>query len=312
MRIVVALGGNALGKTPKEQIDAVKMTAKTILSLIKDNNDVVITHGNGPQVGAINLAMDYSASNNVGTPMMPFAECGAMSEGYIGYHLQQAIINELEVQGIDKRCVTLITQAEVLKDDAAFKTPSKPVGLFYDEKEAKKKEVENGYNFIEDSGRGFRRVVASPKPIKIVELDTIKKLIDDKTIVIACGGGGIPVIKTEKGYEGIDAVIDKDFVSSLLAKEIDADVLLILTTVKEVSINFNKSDEKKLHVTTVDEAKEYILNNEFGVGSMLPKIEASLLFVTNNDKKAIITSLLGATDALNGKSGTIIKYSKEK
>lgn len=305
-KIVIALGGNALGKTPEEQLKLVKNTAKSIVELIKEGHEIVVTHGNGPQVGMINLAMEYSSNNN-GTSVMPFAECGAMSQGYIGYHLQQSLLEELEKNNIEKNCLTVVTQVLVDKNDHAFKNPTKPIGSFYTKEEALKISEANNYEFKEDAGRGYRRVVPSPMPLKVLELKVIKELIDHHNVVIACGGGGIPVIKTEAGYQGVDAVIDKDMTSARLATEINADILLILTAVDKVSIHFNQENEEKLSELTVEEAKKYIADNEFAKGSMLPKIEACLQFVTETNGKAIITSLENAKDALQGLTGTVIK-----
>ena len=217
-RVVVALGGNALGTTPEEQLKLVKKTAKQIVKIVANGHEVVVVHGNGPQVGAIKLATDYANSEGIGTPSMPFAECGAMSQGYIGYHLQQSISRELERSGIKKNCVTIITQVEVSKYDDAFHNPTKPVGMFYTQKEAQKIADEKGYKFVEDAGRGYRRVVPSPKPVRIIEEDVINDLIDENNVVITAGGGGIPVIKENGSYKGVDAVIDKDFAASLLAR----------------------------------------------------------------------------------------------
>lgn len=307
-KIVIALGGNALGKTPEEQLELVKKTAKVIVDL-SENNDVVVSHGNGPQVGMIKLATDYSANNGRETPVIPFAECGAMSEGYIGYHLQQSIKNELLRRNINKKCATVVTQVLVDKDDGAFQNPTKPVGMFYDKLQAEKIAQEKGYSFMEDAGRGYRRVVPSPKPIKIVELDTIKDLVDAGNIVIAGGGGGIPVIFKDNNFVGVDAVIDKDFSSARMAIDLNADMLIILTAVDKVSINFNKENQQELDTLTIEECNKYISKGEFAKGSMLPKIEACMMFVSNcKEKKALITSLLSASDALNGKTGTIIKY----
>lgn len=307
-KIVIALGGNALGKTPEEQLELVKSTAKNIVEIVKEGHDVIIAHGNGPQVGMINLAMDYANQNNAGTPSMPFAECGAMSQGYIGYHLQQSITDELNEQNIDKECVTIVTQVLVDVNDPAFNNPTKPVGMFYSKEEMEKLEKEKGYTFVEDSGRGYRRVVPSPKPIDIVEKKVIKEIIDNGNIVITCGGGGIPVRMDEiDGYEGVDAVIDKDLSSAKLATQLNADILLILTAVEKVCINFNKENQKSLDKLTVSEAKKYINDNEFAKGSMLPKIEACLNFIENYPNgKAIITSLDKAIESLKGLTGTVI------
>lgn len=307
MKIVIALGGNALGNTPEEQMDRLESVAKIIVKLIKEGNEIVLTHGNGPQVGQISLAMEY-ASTKVDTPIMPFAECGSMSQGYIGYQLQQALQDEMERQKVKKDCVTLITQVLVDASDPAFKNPTKPIGAFYSLEEAKKEEKEKGYTFMEDAGRGYRRVVASPKPIDIIEKRAISKLIDSGIVVIACGGGGIPVIKNDKHelLEGVDAVIDKDLSSALLAKLIDADKLLILTSIDKVYLNFGTDKQVGLSKITVDEAKKYIQNNEFAKGSMLPKIEACIEFVENTQKEAIISSLENASLALEDNIGTKI------
>lgn len=306
MKIVIALGGNALGKTPEEQLELVKKTAKSIVEIVKEGNEVVIAHGNGPQVGIINLAFDYANKNNQ-TCSMPFAECGAMSQGYIGYHLQQAIKSELKSNQIDKNCATIITQVLVDETDQAFQNPTKPVGMFYSKKDADKIASSTGYKFVEDASRGYRRVVPSPKPISILELNVIKQLVDNGNIVITVGGGGIPVVKTDSYVKGVDAVIDKDFASAKLASEMNADVLLILTAVEHACINYKKDNEQVLGCVTVDELDEYIANNEFAKGSMLPKIEACISFLKeNNNGIAIITSLDKAIDALNNKTGTRI------
>ena len=312
MKIVLALGGNALGKTPLEQLELVKKTAKTIVDLVEEGHKVVVTHGNGPQVGMINLAMDYACENGANTPPMPFAECGAMSQGYIGYHLQQAIENELKRRQIDKECVTVVTQVLVSKKDKAFLNPTKPVGMFYTKEEADKISKEKGYVMKEDAGRGYRRVVPSPYPKKIIELETINSLVEEGNIVISCGGGGIPVIEENGHLKGIDAVIDKDNSSSLLACEINADMLMILTAVSKVSLNFNKENQKDLDVLDIEDAKKYIKDNQFAKGSMLPKIEACIDFVEETNKVALITSLLNDQDALLGQNGTLINKNMER
>ncbi len=306
MRIVIALGGNALGKNPTEQLSLVKETAKSIVQIIKDGNDVIITHGNGPQVGMINLASEYASSFNI-TPSFPFPECNAMSEGYIGYHLQQAILNELQQEKINKNCVTVITQVLVDEKDPAFNNPTKPIGSFYTKEDATKLHKERNYNFIEDAGRGYRRVVSSPNPIDIVEKETIKDLTEKGTIVIAVGGGGVPVIKENNSYKGIDAVIDKDKSSALLARYLNADKLLILTAVDKVCLNYGKENEIKLDELTITEALNYIKDNQFAKGSMLPKIEACISFTKETGNISIITSLLSATEALKDTNGTKIK-----
>ena len=309
-KIVIALGGNALGNSQSEQLSLLEGVAKIIVDLVKEGNEIVLTHGNGPQVGQIFLAMDYSAHGEVKTPDMPFPECGSMSQGYIGYQMQQCIQDELERQNIKKDCATLITQVLVDSNDEAFNNPTKPIGKFYTKKEALEISKEKGYSFTEDSGRGYRRVVPSPKPIDIVEKRIIKQLVDNDNIVIAVGGGGIPVIKTDKIelLEGVAAVIDKDRSAALLAKEIDADILLILTAVDKVYLNYNTDNQVTLDTLTVSEAYKYINEGHFAKGSMLPKIEACIDFVKNNkNKKAIIGSLDKASLAVKGESGTVIK-----
>ena len=307
-RIVIALGGNALGKTPGEQLSLLSNVAKIIVELIKDGNEIVLTHGNGPQVGQIALAMEYASNGEAGTPSMPFPECGSMSQGYIGYHMQQSILNELDRQGVKKECVSLITQVLVDSNDSAFQNPTKPIGMFYSKEKAMEIEKEKGYVFTEDAGRGYRRVVPSPIPKSIIEKNSIIKLLDNGSIVIAVGGGGIPVVKTDDGLKGVDAVIDKDRSGALLAKEINADTFLILTAVEKVCLNYNTDNEVMLDSLTIEEAEEYIKEGHFAKGSMLPKIEACLDFIDNsNYRVAIISSLDKAKDAINGKTGTIIK-----
>lgn len=306
-KIVIALGGNALGQDPIEQLNLVKSTAKKIVDLVIDGHQVIISHGNGPQVGMINTATEFAYNHNAGTPIIPFAECGAMSQGYIGYHLQQAIVNELMAKNVDKDCVTLITQVVVDELDAAFQNPTKPVGLFYTKEEAEQIEKQTNYQFIDDAGRGYRRVVPSPKPISIVELNTVRQLTNQGSIVITIGGGGIPVVKTDHSYKGIDAVIDKDKSSARLAIDLEADILLILTTVEQVSINYGSYNQTSLKEISANQAREYIIQQHFTEGSMLPKIEACLDFVDNNPRGiAIITSLDKVKDALEGKTGTKI------
>ena len=305
-KIVIALGGNALGKTPFEQLELLTNVSKIIVKLVSDGNEVVLTHGNGPQVGQIVLAMDYAANGDAKTPDMPFAECGSMSQGYIGYQMQQSIQNELKRVGLQKDCVSLITQVLVDENDSAFSNPTKPIGMFYTKEQALEIEKEKGYQFVEDSGRGFRRVVPSPIPKAIIEKNVISELLLKGNIVIAVGGGGIPVINTKNGLKGIAAVIDKDRSAALLAKEIDADILLILTTVDKVCLNYNTDHVRELDSLTIDEAYKYIEENQFAKGSMLPKIEACIEFVKDNNKMAIISSLEKASDAINNKNGTVI------
>lgn len=306
LKIVVALGGNALGSTPEEQLELVKKTSKTIVDLA-ETNDVIIGHGNGPQVGMINNAMAYSAQNGGKTPAMPFPECGAMSQGYIGYHLAQSIQNELNSRSMDRKVATVVTQVVVDGEDSGFKNPTKPIGSFLDEETAKRLQAETGDTYVEDAGRGWRRVVASPIPKRIVELGVVEQLVDLGDIVITVGGGGIPVIEENGMLKGVPAVIDKDRSSARLAQDIGADMLVILTAVDQVAINFNKPDQKAIESMTVAEAEEYIKEGQFAPGSMLPKVEACLEFVQAREgAKALITSLERAKEALEGKTGTVI------
>ena len=306
-KVVVALGGNALGKSPEEQLKLVKNTASSLIGLIAAGNQVVISHGNGPQVGAINLGMNFAAEHGK-TAAFPFPECGAMSQGYIGYHLQQSLENELHRRWMNKSVATIVTQIAVDPNDPAFENPSKPVGDFYTKEQADEIAKEKGYTFKEDAGRGYRQVVPSPLPMKIMELDSIKTLIDADNLVIAGGGGGVPVIITDKGLEGVPAVIDKDRSSALLADKIDADKLIILTAVDHVYVNYGKPDEKALKTLNVAEAQKYMKEGQFASGSMLPKIEACLSFVEGHpEREALITSLDGLDDALAGKVGTVIR-----
>ena len=306
-RLVIALGGNALGNTPQEQLELVKKTASTIVDLVEEGYDVVVGHGNGPQVGMVNLAFENSHNKVGGTPNMPFPECGAMTQGYIGYHLQQSIGRELKRRGIAKSVATVVTQVEVDIEDPAFQNPTKPIGSFYSKEEADRIVEETGYTFVEDAGRGYRRVVPSPKPVSIVELETVEKLVSEGCIVITVGGGGIPVVKADDWFEGVAAVIDKDRASSKLALDLKADMLVILTAVEKVSINFNKPDQIDLDEMSLAEAEQYIAEDHFAKGSMLPKVESCIEYVRNTQNgKALITSLERAKDALQGKTGTII------
>ena len=308
-RIVVALGGNALGNTPEQQLELVKGTAKPIVDLVEKGYDVIIGHGNGPQVGMINLAMEFSANKGGNTPYMPFPECGAMTQGYIGYHLQQAIQDELKARGIKKGCATVVTQVVVDESDPGFQNPTKPVGSFYTKEEADAIAAEKGFTFVEDSGRGYRRVVPSPIPKRIVEIETVEQLVSAGVIVITVGGGGIPVVETESGLKGVAAVIDKDRASSLLARDVKADQLIILTAVDRVCVNFNKPDQRELPSMTLAEAEEYIQQGQFAPGSMLPKVQSCMEFVASNTHggTALITSLARAAEALDGKTGTVVE-----
>lgn len=299
MKVVIALGGNALGKTAQEQLQLVKETAIPIVDLIEEGNNVVIAHGNGPQVGMINNEMSHVN--------MPFPECGAMSQGYIGYHLQNAIKNELLSRNIVKDVVTVITQVEVDPKDPGFENPTKPIGAFLTKEEATELENTKGYTMVEDSGRGYRRVVPSPKPLDIVEKEVVNQLVNSGTVVITVGGGGIPVIKNN-GYHGVPSVIDKDFASAKLAELVDADALCILTAVDYVAIRFGTPEQENLKDVTTKQLRDLIEEGHFAAGSMLPKVEACLGFVEKtNNKVAIIASLTQAKEALKFKTGTIIR-----
>ena len=277
-RIVIALGGNALGDTLEAQMIAVKSTAKAIVDLIEEGDEVIISHGNGPQVGMINSAMTEFHKTNMKYSICPMSVCVAMSQGYIGYDLQNAIREELLNRNINKGVATIITQVEVDERDKAFENPTKPIGAFMTKKEADSI-VKEGKKVIEDSGRGYRRVIASPKPIRIVEIETIKALIENNQVVIACGGGGIPVISKGNHLKGVGAVVDKDYASAVLAKEINADCLVILTAVEKVAINFGKKDEQWLNEVNVNEMKLFLKSGYFAPGSMKPKVEAAIEFV---------------------------------
>ena len=306
-RIVLALGGNALGNTPQKQLELIKNTSRAVADLIEPGNDVTVVHGNGPQVGMIHLAMSIAAGEDEKIPLMPYPECGAMSQGYIGYHLQQAIEYELRIRKLERSVAAVVTQVVVDEKDPAFKNPTKPVGRFYTKEESDIIAASNGAVFIEDAGRGYRQVVASPAPRKILELDTVKRLVSSGEVVIAAGGGGIPIIETAEGYKGVMAVIDKDKSAALLAKELEADVLLILTAVEKVCLDYNTPDQTELDRMTVAEAKEYIEAGHFAKGSMLPKVEACIEFLEGRPGgKALISSLECAKPAIEGKTGTVI------
>lgn len=304
-KIVIALGGNALGSTPAEQLELVRQTAKPIVDLIQEGNQVVIAHGNGPQVGMINLGMSTAAEAGAIKSDMPFPECGAMSQGYIGYHLQNSIGNELAARGLAKDVATVITQVLVDEADPAFQKPTKPIGAFYDKAAAEKIAAEKGYTMVEDAGRGYRQVVPSPKPVDVVEKNVIQSLIDAGHVVIAAGGGGIPVIRKDGRLLGTPAVIDKDFASAKLAELIDADMLVILTAVDRVAINWGKPEQKALGEMSVAEAERYCGEGHFAPGSMLPKVQAAISFAKAGGT-AIIASLENAAAALRGESGTHI------
>ena len=306
-RIVIALGGNALGKTAQEQLELVKHTAACIVDMVAEGNNVIVTHGNGPQVGMINNAFAFASQHDEKTPEMPFPEAGAMSQGYIGYQLSQAILNELRRRGIMRSTANVVTQTVVYPDDPAFQNPTKPVGAFLTEEEAKAKAAETGYTFKEDAGRGWRQVVASPKPRRIVESDAIQDLFDDGYIVVCTGGGGVPVFERNDTYEGVPAVIDKDRSAAMMAATFKADMLVILTAVEKVAINFNTPEQADIDTMDIAQAQEYIEQGQFAPGSMLPKVEACLEYVEEYPQgKALITSLDKAKDAINGLTGTTI------
>ncbi len=304
-KIVIALGGNALGNTPEEQLKLITGTATSIVDLIEQGNDVVIAHGNGPQVGMINLGMSTAAEAGAIKAAMPFPECGAMSQGYIGYHLQNGIHNEMQKRGINKCVATVVTQVLVDEKDPAFQKPSKPIGAFYTKAQAEKIHEEKGYTMVEDAGRGYRQVVPSPKPVDVIEKEAVKTLISAGHVVITVGGGGIPVIEKDGKLVGTPAVIDKDFASAKLAELIDADMLIILTAVDRVAINWGKPDQKSLEHMTVAEAEQYCKEGHFAPGSMLPKVQAAISFAKSGHK-TIIASLENAKDAIVGKSGTAV------
>ena len=312
-RIVIALGGNALQANPKDttaeaQLVTARQTSEAIVDLIEEGHEVIVAHGNGPQVGQLIATYEASSSINKNSPIMPFPECGAMSQGYIGYHLQQSIRAEMRKRDINKEVATIVTQVVVDHDDEGFKNPTKPVGSFFTEQQAKILMTEKGYIMKEDSNRGWRRVVASPLPKAIVEETVIKTLVEAGHVVITVGGGGIPVIDKGDGtLEGVPAVIDKDFASGKIAELLNADALVVLTAVEQVAINFGKPNQKNLSKITVEEAKMYIEEGHFAPGSMLPKIKAALTFVeAQKGRKAIITSLEKAKEAIAGTAGTVI------
>lgn len=307
-RIVIALGGNALGNTLPEQMTAVKITAKAIVDLIEEGCEVVVAHGNGPQVGMINNAMSALSREDPSQPNTPLSVCVAMSQAYIGYDLQNALREELLNRDItDIPVTTMITQIRVDAEDPAFNAPSKPIGHFMTEDQAKIAEEKYGYIMKEDAGRGYRRVVASPKPAEIIEIGAIRSLVDSGQLVIACGGGGIPVTLIGNHLKGASAVIDKDFASELLAEELNADFLIILTAVEKVAINFGKPEEKWLDDITTDDARKYMDEGHFAPGSMLPKVQAAVKFADSKDgRNALITLLEKAKEGILGKTGTRI------
>lgn len=307
--VVIALGGNALGNTPEEQLQLVENTAVHIVDMIAEGINVVVSHGNGPQVGMISNAFSEASAHDDSIPEMPFPECGAMSQGYIGYQLSQSILDEMKRRSILRSTACIITQVVVYPEDPAFQHPTKPVGPFLTEEEAKKRAEEDGATYAEDSGRGWRMMVASPRPQRIVELDAIRDLSDDGYIVIACGGGGIPVFAYDDAYHGVPAVIDKDRTSAKLAADFKADMLVILTAVEKVAINFGKPNQQDLDHMSVAEARAYIEEGQFAPGSMLPKVQACIEYLNQYPNgTALITSLESAAEGLAGKTGTTISW----
>ena len=306
-RIVIALGGNALGNTAKEQLQLVTETAKAIVDLIEQGNEVVIAHGNGPQVGMINLGMSTAAEAGAIKAEMPFPECGAISQGYIGYHLQNAIGNELAARGLKKDVATVVTQVLVDENDPAFQNPTKPIGAFYDKATAEKIAAEKGYTMVEDAGRGYRQVVPSPKPVDVIEKNVVNDLIGAGVVVITVGGGGIPVIRKDGKLYGTPAVIDKDFASAKLAELVKADALVILTAVDRVAINWGKPNQESLEKMSIrrEGRKGTAKKASFAPGSMLPKVKAAISFAQCGGK-AIIASLENAGKAVKGESGTTV------
>ncbi|QXN62114.1 MULTISPECIES: carbamate kinase [Serratia] len=307
-KIVLALGGNALGEGLAEQMQAVKTTARAIVDLIEHGHQVVVTHGNGPQVGMINLAFEAAAKSEAHTPMLPMSVCVALSQGYIGYDLQNALREELLDRNIVKPVATLITQVIVNGSDPAFLNPTKPIGSFFTKAEASQL-TKNGYSMVEDAGRGYRRVVASPKPIDIVEKETVRAMMEAGQVVITAGGGGIPVIREGNHLRGASAVIDKDWASAKLAEMIDADMLIILTAVEKVAINFGKPNEQWLEQLSIADAQRFIEEGHFAKGSMLPKVEAAVAFAESKPgRQALITVLSKAQQGIEGKTGTVISH----
>lgn len=308
-KIVVALGGNAIltdDPSAAGQQAALRQTAQYLMDLIKQGNQVIISHGNGPQVG--NLLLQQAAGDSEANPAMPLDTCVAMTQGSIGYWLQNEMQKALAEAGIDKSVVSLVTQVVVDPDDPAFKNLTKPVGPFLTQEEAEAAAKETGDQFVEDAGRGYRKVVASPKPQDIVEAEAIKALVDQDIITISAGGGGVPVVKSGQAYEGVEAVIDKDFASAKLAELVGADYLLILTGVDNVYVNYNQPNQEKLEEVTVDQMKQWISEDQFAPGSMLPKVEAAIEFVENTpDAQAVITSLENVEAFFNGGSATVVR-----
>lgn len=307
-RIVIALGGNALGNTSDEQLERVRITAEAVVEIVKEGYEVIVCHGNGPQVGMINLAFEKGHEAGL-VPEMHLPECTAMSQGYIGYHLQQAIDQALVKNSInDTVVITMLTQVIVDPQDPAFQNPTKPIGGYYNEEEANRLMAETGQKYVEDSGRGYRRVVPSPQPVSIYERISLNTLINANHVVIAGGGGGIPVVKEADGsYHGVAAVVDKDLAAEKIAELVEADAFVILTAVDRVSLHFGKPDQKDLDQITLKEAEQYVNEGHFAAGSMLPKVKAAMKFIENKeDGISVICSLEKVSEALSGNTGTRI------
>ncbi len=305
--VVIALGGNALGNTPQEQLELVRGTAGRIVDMVAEGVNVIVTHGNGPQVGMIGNAFAFASAGDGRTPEMPFPEAGAMSQGYIGYQLSQAILSEMKRRGIMRSTANVVTQTVVYPDDPAFQNPTKPVGAFLTKEEAEAKAAETGWIFKEDAGRGWRQVVASPKPRRIVESDAIRDLFEAGYVVVCAGGGGVPVFERDDSYEGVPAVIDKDRSAAMMAAAFKADMLVILTAVDKVAVDFGKPTQRDIDVMDAAQARRYIGEGQFAPGSMLPKVEACLEYVEAYPRgRALITSLEKAAAGLRGETGTII------
>lgn len=305
-RIVLALGGNALGDSLAEQMAAVQTTSNAIVDLIEQGHQVVVTHGNGPQVGMIHVAFEAASMTYAHSPILPMSVCVALSQGYIGYDLQNALREALLKRGIEKPVATLITQVEVDENDPAFDDPGKPIGSFFSKEDAEAM-IAKGAHMKEDAGRGYRRVIASPMPIDIIEKETVQLMLDGGQIVITCGGGGIPVTRHGHHLKGASAVVDKDRASAKLAELIDADLLIILTAVEKVAIHFGKPEQQWLDRLSIDDAKRYLAEGQFAVGSMRPKVEAALAFAESRPgRKTLITMLTKAKEGIEGKTGTIV------
>lgn len=307
-RIVVALGGNAIltdDPSAQGQIEALRYTSKRLIELIKEGHQLIISHGNGPQVG--NLLLQQAAADSAKNPAMPLDTCVGMTQGSIGYWLQNMMNEALAEAGIEKQVATLVTQVVVDENDTAFENPTKPIGPFLSQEEAVKAAHETGDTYVEDAGRGYRKVVPSPKPQTIVEYPIIKNLIEQDIITISAGGGGIPVKKATYGYQGVEAVIDKDFASAKLAELVEADYLVILTGVDNVYVNFNQANQEKLENVTSAQLKHWIQKDQFAAGSMLPKVEAAISFVENRPESKVVITSLENIDAIFGEgSATVV------